>query len=469
MTEIPDSNEPRRVPDAEGSMEHTPLVYALVHALDRTLTGKMVFRAPSGEANTITFFEGAPVRVEPGQEGDRIGEELVAMDHLREEDLALALAAASSSRRRLGELLVQAEAVDPETLTRALALQTAKRLALLANLPPESTFALYFSARAEPEPHAPWAPLDLLLATVRAWEDRTRLHGTLKWLANKRLRLDIEANLEGLMLTSREQAAVALMRKDAPSLKTLYATVGKGLSSLLYMLAVTRQFTFSVAKGSPMGRPKESSLIRDVVQVAVPIAPVIAPMPGADDDTDEIPAASPEEASISPVAAPPPVPAPPPVAAPAPVRAPPRPSFSPPKLAAEANAAAGTDGEASRLSFEFHLAEEAAKRSDFASADEILRERCTDEDAGEPDFQALAAWVKANLSGDPKTPLNDLTFLLMSHHACESALYYRGLLLLRTGKEKAALRDFVVLAKKNPAHVGALAEIKLLRESLKTP
>jgi hypothetical protein len=55
----------------------------------------------------------------------------------------------------------------------------------------------------------------------------------------------------------------------------------------------------------------------------------------------------------------------------------------------------------------------------------------------------------------------------MAHNQCESGLYYRGLLLKRSGKEKAALRDFVILAKKNPTHVGALSEIKLLRDLVK--
>jgi hypothetical protein len=458
-----DPNAPRRIADAEGGMELTPLVYALVHALDRAITGEMVFHAPTGEAHSVTFFEGAAVRVEPGADGDRIGDDLVAMDHLREEDLADGLAMAHSSRRRLGELLVLAGAVDPAALTHALTLQSAKRLALLANLAPTSTFSLYFSARAEPEPYAPWAPLDLLLATIRAWEDRSRLHGTLKWLANKPLSLCIETNLETLMLTSREKDAIALMRRDAPSLRTLYATVGKGLSSLLYMLAVTRQFTFTSAKGKPMGQRKESSLVSGIVQIAVPIAPVIAHAPEVVGDTDEV------AAHVEPPPEPPPAPEAAPVAK-TPLRAPPRPSFSPPKLAdapKPPSRVAEVPASGASMSLDFRLAEAASKRLDYTTADEILRERCTDEDADEPDFQALAAWVKANVSGDLTTPLNDLTFLLMSHHGCESALYYRGLLLKRSGKEKAALRDFVVLVKQNPTHVGALTEIKLIREGKK--
>ncbi len=446
-------------------MEQAPLVYALVHALDRAITGEMVFRTPGGEAHTVTFFEGAPVRVEPGAEGERIGEDLVAMDHLQEDALAAALVASESSRARLGEILVQTGALDPAVLTRALTLQTVRRLAQLANLPPESTFSLYFSARAEPEPFAPWAPLDTLLAAIRAWTDRSRLHGTLRWLAGKRLELSPDANLADVLLTSREQDAVALMQRDPPSLKALYASVGKGLSSLLYMLTVTRQFSFS--KGPPMGRRKTSDLVRDVVQVAAPIAPVITPAAGSSepppsaDSQEPVPShvLAKGRAAASPSSPPPP-------------RPPPRPSYDAlravdatrPPPAPQAPSPTG----GATLSDALREAEQAAMHHDFESADRILRDECTDDDAAEPDFQALAAWVKANLSpADVTSPLNDLTFLLMSHHGCQSALYYRGLLLKRTGKPRAALRDFIGLAKKNPAHAGALAEIKLLRDAAK--
>jgi hypothetical protein len=153
------------------------------------------------------------------------------------------------------------------------------------------------------------------------------------------------------------------------------------------------------------------------------------------------------------------------------VRAPARPSFSPPKFVdpgrpPERIADTGPIGPP-EMSVEFKRAEEAVKVRDWETADRILRERCTEEDSATPEFQALTAWVKANQHRtDTTTPLNDLTFLLMSHPECESALYYRGLLLRRSGKEKAALRDFVVLVKKNPTHAGALTEIKHLRESM---
>jgi hypothetical protein len=526
---IESGGPPARIADAEGTMDQAPLVYALVHALDRAITGEMVFRTKAGTAHAVTFFEGAPVRVEPGAMGDLVGEDLVAMDHLREEALLLGLAEAQKSRRRLGELLVRAGAVDPRALTETLTLQTSRRLADLANLPPDTSFSLYFSARAEPEPFAPWAPLDTLIAAIRAWTDRSRLHGTLRWLAGKNLHLSPDANMDGVMLTSREQAAVALMKAGAPSLKALYAEVGKGLSSLLYMLAVTRQFSFSSEKGAPMGRRKASDLVRDAVQVAVPIAPVIAPLPeqapepGAeapeklsvpppppDIGEPSVSAAAPRVAAIAPAPArrrvsvrldpeedvpkmvpvrvpaevkPAPAPKPRTLPTPLPFAAVlPSPPAAPPQAVSKSTPPAARVGYspgrvvldqheqtfyAAEMSEEFRRAEQASRRRDYETADRILRERCTDVDMAEPDYLALSAWVKANLTGDLNTPLNDLTFLLMSHQQCESALYYRGLLLAQTGKDKAALRDLVILVKKNPNHAGALAEIKAIRDAQK--
>jgi hypothetical protein len=441
---LPPKSTPRRA-DAEGAMTETPMAYALVHALDRAITGDMVFREPGGVSHTVTFFEGAPVRVLPGEDGDRIGEDLALHEHVSDAALASALSAASSSRRRLGEILVGLQAVAPETLTDALRMQTARRLALLANLPPETTFALYFSARAEPEPFAPWSPLDTLLATIRAWKDRSRLHGTLRWLGKKNLAL-ADANLEGLLLTSREREAVTLMQKGGPTLDELYGTIGSGLSSLLYMLAVTRHFAFMSPKGEPLGHRRESSLIRNV-QVAAPIAALVVA-------SDAVSDAPPKPAGSTP----------PPAEKVAAPRADVQTSIAPPRPGAATPGR--THGE---LSDELRRAEEAARLSDYATADRILKERCTSEEMATPDFQAISAWVKAN--SEPKAinvALTDLTFVLMSHALSERALYYRALLLKRTGKDKAALRDLIALVTKNPKHTEALVLVKELRDKLKS-
>lgn len=118
------------------------------------------------------------------------------------------------------------------------------------------------------------------------------------------------------------------------------------------------------------------------------------------------------------------------------------------------------------LSSEFRLAEQAVHVCDWETAERILQERCSDEDMAEPLYQALQVWVRANLHHpDVAISINDLTVILMGQPECEDALYYRGLLNKRIDREKAALRDFVTVAKLNAGHMGALTEIKLLRDA----
>lgn len=99
---------------------------------------------------------------------------------------------------------------------------------------------------------------------------------------------------------------------------------------------------------------------------------------------------------------------------------------------------------------------------DFSGADRILRERRV-LDAPDPEMDALSIWVLANLQSDLEGPLASMNLLLHTNPKCEHALYYRGLLLKKSGQRKAALRDFVTVAKQNPRHGAALFEIKELR------
>jgi hypothetical protein len=99
---------------------------------------------------------------------------------------------------------------------------------------------------------------------------------------------------------------------------------------------------------------------------------------------------------------------------------------------------------------------------DFSGAERILRERRV-ADAHDPEIDALAIWVRANLQSDLEGPLASLNLLLHANPKCEHALFYRGLVLKKSGQRKAALRDFVTVAKQNPRHGAALFEIKELR------
>ena len=422
-----ESSAPTKLADAEGSLREAPLVYALVHALDQGLSGEMQFRSPGGQTHTLTFFEGAPIRVRSTAapaSWTRIGEDLLAGNAVRPERLGEVLAQGEPPGQRLGERLVRAGAVSEGALAEALGEQTTSRVASLANLPPDSTFALHVSTpAAAAEPFAPWVPLDALLATVRAWEDRARVHGTVRWLTHERLQLRERGPIESLRLTADERRAVGLMANGAPTLRALYEGVGRGLSSLLYTLAVTRQFAGMSEKGPPLGvvRPSPTHASSPLPDAGLPDAgssarvrsAPVAPRAAPDVEEDEPRAATSETRS-----------------------------------------------------YELRLAEEAAKVNQYETADRILRERVRREDTSDPEYQALAAWVKANLNAAQLNgALRDLTLMLLANPECESGLYYRGLLLRRAGKDRAALRDFVVLAKKNASHMGALQEIKALRDA----
>jgi Flp pilus assembly protein TadD len=104
-------------------------------------------------------------------------------------------------------------------------------------------------------------------------------------------------------------------------------------------------------------------------------------------------------------------------------------------------------------------------RGDFAGADQILRERLP---AAQRDgeIQAVAAWIQANVDGRGEAAAAKLTAILEATPNAEHALYYRGLVHNLAGDTRAALRDFVAVARLNPRHAGALMEIKRLREAL---
>src|ERR1700722_8021923 len=79
---------------AEGELARTPLAHLFVYALDRRLTGAMFLAPPGGAEHVVRFARGVPVKVRPG---DR--------------------------HALLGQLLVEAGAIDEKTLEAALATQ----------------------------------------------------------------------------------------------------------------------------------------------------------------------------------------------------------------------------------------------------------------------------------------------------------------------------------------------------------
>lgn len=492
----PAENDPdtlvSRTPDAQGTFGVTPLVYALVHALDRRFTGTLTVREGSSAPAVLALDDGAVVRIDARGAGDRIGEEAVATGVCSEPQLANALAKSMRDRTRLGLELVSQADVSPEMIKHLLLIQAAKRVAQLVNLPPETSYALHLGRRLR-EPYEPWAPLDVVLAAVRAWGDRPRIHGTMRFIGTRPLRLHPDADLTALVTLPNERMALDAMRAGDITVETLYRSKGGGLSSLLYVLAVTRQFAFSQEKGPPMGRPFAKPLAAPYeLEPSSPPAIVIAPLerpitasfavadttPGAVVERTTAPypieagprpsagvpqLSSPRRASVVPAkAAPaalaatePAIPAPP-------LPLPPKKKDAPPPLpsAPEQAGGAGQDDSA--------LAEAALAKKDYKTA-ELHASRATHADPKRPEFAALFAWVCAHGGEENALPesVRALTRILEEHPKCEPALYFRGMLLKKAGKEKSALRDFVMILYQNPSHPQALGEVRELRKKNK--
>jgi cytochrome c-type biogenesis protein CcmH/NrfG len=116
----------------------------------------------------------------------------------------------------------------------------------------------------------------------------------------------------------------------------------------------------------------------------------------------------------------------------------------------------------------FEAAEAALARHDLKAA-ETCAVQATRLAPKRPDVAALFAWVGAHSGDEDAVPesVRALTRILEEHPKCEPALYYRGMLLKRAGKDKAALRDFVMILYENPSHVNALNEVRELRKKKK--
>jgi hypothetical protein len=504
-----------RSPDAQGTLGATPLVYVLVHVLDRRFSGTLtVHREDQGPA-LLVLDDGAVVRVdgyEPAP-GTRLGDEAILSGACSEAQLASALARAERERTRLGLELVSQAGVTPEMIKCLLCIQAAKRVAELVNLPPDTRYALHLGERAR-EPYEPWAPLDVILAAVRTWADRPRIHGTMRFIGNRSLALHPDADLAGLATLPAETAALDAMRAGPVTLEALYRSSSGGLSSLIYVLAVTRQFAFSQDKGPPMGRPfAVAQQATRPAQPQAPSAPALGTKPSPA-EADALPLATPYEleqssphavvvtvlerpitesfaiADTSPGAfvkrttapypiepgsrsanvphlSPPAGPAIPPITPPQASAAPPpearrrtTPPSPPASTAPPAPVGPGQE--------DYEIAQLALAKRDYKTA-ESHAGRAMNAAPKNPDFAALFAWVCAHGGDESCIPegVRALTRVVEEHPKCESALYLRGMLLKRAGKEKAALRDFVMVLYQNPTHPQALVEVRELRKGKK--
>jgi tetratricopeptide (TPR) repeat protein len=286
-------------------------------------------------------------------------------------------------------------------------------------------------------------PLNVILATVRAWNDRARVRATLSRIAKHRLVFHDLSDPMHLTFTPEERKVIDYIRAETPSASALFqAKIAdeEEASSLLYALAVTRQFAFKGQKGEPMGGRGAS----------IPIS--IAPPAGSDEEVVAIPPSSTPPKFTAPdfadnlarASAPPEQPA--------------RASQNPPlETAAERAIEAMT---------QLRLAETALERNDLAQAERFAA-RAVANDPYQSDYVALHTWIRAMTSNKPESlseAILALSKLLASDPKSERALLYRGKLLKKMNRIREALRDFERLVQANPRHREGVQELRLLRQ-----
>lgn len=257
-TNRPVIGRPQREPSARGNLAATPLPHVLVYMLDHSLTGSVVFEGGEGE-DAIYFVGGVPTKIRLHDQVALLGQILV---HGGAIDTKAVEQAASGARRLgilLGEYLVGHDLVSRDALLWGLEAQLLNKIAYLANLAPEITYSYY----RELDLLEGWGggdvpvgcPLNPILASVRNWMDRARVRATLNRIGKHPLVLHDDVELSSLALLDEERATLDMIRAESIPLAQLFkrnVADEEVVSSLVYSLAVTRQFSFKGQKKGPM-------------------------------------------------------------------------------------------------------------------------------------------------------------------------------------------------------------------------
>lgn len=121
---------------------------------------------------------------------------------------------------------------------------------------------------------------------------------------------------------------------------------------------------------------------------------------------------------------------------------------------------------------EFQKAEVLLKKNDLPGAELRVR-RALAADPEQPEYLTLLAWIQAQRRGEPPALadgaasahyddlIQALDAVLSKEARYERALFYRGMLLKRSGRSDKAIRDFRLAAEINPKNLDAVREVRV--------
>jgi hypothetical protein len=220
----------------------------------------VVINEPDGTEHAIELRDGHVTRVKTGRPVALLGEMLVEAGLLQAEAVERCVGEAALIEAPLGEFLVLQEGLDRGALEHVLQQQLLRKAAAIANQPTGTNYVFYrdefllegWGGKAVVKVD----PLPLVLAVVRAWTDRNRIRGTLYKMKDRVLQLSPQADVACLISDEVALAILAAIEPGTKNVLNLYRSRvadEEEINSLVYALAVMRYFSFSAAKGPPMG------------------------------------------------------------------------------------------------------------------------------------------------------------------------------------------------------------------------
>jgi curved DNA-binding protein CbpA len=298
-------------PTASGTLAATPLGHLLIHALDRRLTGSMVFEEPAHRKHAVYFAAGAPAAARTGVTVAPLGALAVERGILAAERLAAALEAAAEHGKRLGEILRDWGLLDEPALDALLREQVVRRVQHLRALPPETAYGYYentnFLERAG-GPREPCAAIPLIWHVMRVTPEPARAAETLARLQDTPLRFHIDAPLARFELEPGERAVLDVVRAKPQPFAELAArdlVARPRLEQLVYTLLLLRQFDLGTGS-QPVGAERRNISPFTTPQVHAPgaagahagpapagAARRVSPVPAAPAPEIELPPAAP--------------------------------------------------------------------------------------------------------------------------------------------------------------------------------
>jgi hypothetical protein len=188
-----------------------------------------------------------------------LGELLVSRGQLDRAKLSCAVQAAQRVGGLLGEYLIAEGLSSRAAITAALEAQLFEKVVALVNLPDDSLVRFYYGHNlltgwASDEVFVP-DPFHVIYAATRRWTDRRRIRGSLQKIRDLELVLHPDAYVPTFALSQAEREVLDRIQVGGTSLRALHEaqlTNEEEVNSIVYALAITRQFQFRHQQRAPM-------------------------------------------------------------------------------------------------------------------------------------------------------------------------------------------------------------------------